>query len=93
MSATKLTKTMATFASLTIAFLAATATSELAPPATGTTSLREEAQKQDILIGSGAINSNYFNDTRFATVLAQQFNGLSPENEMKWVFLNPAEGQ
>jgi GH35 family endo-1,4-beta-xylanase len=84
---------MNTFAFLSIAFLAATATCDLAPPSTGTTSLREEAQKQDILIGSGAINPNYLNDTRFATVLAQQFNSLSPENEMKWVFLNPAEGQ
>jgi hypothetical protein len=69
---------MNSFAFLGIAFLAATATCQLAPPSTGTTSLREEAQKQDILIGSGAINPNYLNDTRFATVLAQQFNSLSP---------------
>ena len=84
---------MRTFASLSIVLLAATATCEPAPPSTGTTSLREEAQKKDILIGSGAINPDYLNDTRFATVLAEQFNSLSPENEMKWTFLNPAEGQ
>jgi GH35 family endo-1,4-beta-xylanase len=33
------------------------------------------------------------NDLRFATVLSQQFNSLSPKKEMKWVFLNPARGQ
>jgi len=93
MSAPKFTKAIGAFASLSIAFLAATATCEVAPPATGTTSLREEAQKKDILIGSVAINPNYLNDTRFAAVLAEQFNSLSPENEGKWVFLNPAEGQ
>ena len=84
---------MASFAAMSLLLFAVTATCELAPPATGTTSLREEAQKKGILIGSGAINPNYFNDTRFASVLAQQFNSLSPENEMKWKFLNPAEGQ
>lgn len=84
---------MKTIASLSVALLVATATCELAAPSTGTTSLREEAQKKDILIGSGAINPDYLNDTSFAAVLAEQFNSLSPENEMKWVFLNPAEGQ
>ncbi|BCR85872.1 endo-1,4-beta-xylanase [Aspergillus chevalieri] len=59
---------------------------------TGTTSLREEAGKKDILIGSGAINPTYLDDPQFATVLAQQFNSLSPENEMKWSFLNPTRG-
>lgn len=84
---------MKTIASLSVTLLVATATCELAAPSTGTSSLREEAQKKDILIGSGAINPDYLNDTRFAAVLAEQFNSLSPENEMKWVFLNPAEGQ
>ncbi|PNP39557.1 hypothetical protein TGAMA5MH_08576 [Trichoderma gamsii] len=61
-------------------------------PSTGTTSLREEAAKKDILIGSGAINPAYLNDPQFAAVLALQFNSLSPENEGKWSFFNPAEG-
>lgn len=56
---------------------------------TDTTPLRVEADKGDILIGSGAINPNYLNDTRFAATLAEQFNSLSPENEMKWSFLHP----
>lgn len=59
---------------------------------TGTTSLRHEAAKKDILIGSGAINPDYLNDPQFAAVLAEQFNSLSPENEMKWAFLHPSPG-
>ncbi|KAL3469515.1 glycoside hydrolase superfamily [Aspergillus californicus] len=54
-------------------------------------SLRKEAAKKDILIGSGAINPDYLDDPQFATVLAQQFNSLSPENEMKWQFIHPTE--
>lgn len=61
-------------------------------PSTGTTSLREEAAKKDIIIGSGAINPTYLDDPQFATVLALQFNSLSPENEGKWSFFNPTEG-
>lgn len=62
-------------------------------PSTGTTSLRKEAAKKDILIGSGAINATYLDDPQFAAVLALQFNSLSPQNEGKWSFFNPAEGQ
>ena len=84
---------MAALASLSVALLAATASCKVVQLTTGTTALREEAQKKDIIIGSGAINPAYLNDTRFATILAEQFNSLSPENEMKWVFLKPAEGE
>ncbi|KAF7171513.1 hypothetical protein CNMCM5623_003841 [Aspergillus felis] len=55
------------------------------------TTLRQEAAKKDILIGSGAINPSYLDEAQFATVLAQQFNSLSPENEMKWKFIHPTE--
>ena len=58
---------------------------------TGTTPLRKVAEKKDILIGSGAISPNYLNDSQFASVLAEQFNSLSPNNEMKWSFLHPTE--
>jgi GH35 family endo-1,4-beta-xylanase len=61
-------------------------------PSTGTSSLRDEAQRKDILIGSGAINPAYLEDAQFATVLAEQFNSLSPENELKWSFINPTKG-
>ncbi|KAM0271136.1 hypothetical protein ACHAQH_009185 [Verticillium albo-atrum] len=57
-----------------------------------TTPLRVEAAKKNILIGSGAINPSYLDDPQFAATLAQQFNSLSPENEMKWNFINPTVG-
>ena len=64
----------------------------LCPPPTGTTSLRYEASRKNITIGSGAINPNYLNDTLFSQVLATQFKSLSPENELKWAQLNPSPG-
>jgi len=65
---------------------------EAAFPHTGTTPLRGEAERENILFGSGAINPAYLNDTLFSATLAQQFNSLSPENEMKWSLLEPTEG-
>ena len=76
---------------LTLALLA-TAEATCGIPSTGTTTLREEAGKKDILIGSGAINPTYLDDPRFAAVLAKQFNSLSPENELKWSLIQPTEG-
>ncbi|KAF7588316.1 hypothetical protein BBP40_005882 [Aspergillus hancockii] len=76
---------------LVIALLAATEGTD-AFASTGTTPLREEADKKDILIGSGAINPTYLDGPQFTAVLAEQFNSLSPENEMKWSFLNPTKG-
>jgi GH35 family endo-1,4-beta-xylanase len=61
-------------------------------PSTGTTSLRYEAARKNVTIGSGAINPNYLNDTLFSQVLATQFKSLSPENELKWAELNPFPG-
>jgi GH35 family endo-1,4-beta-xylanase len=43
-------------------------------------------------MGSGAINPTYLDDPQFAAVLALQFKSLSPENEGKWSFFNPAQG-
>ncbi|RNJ59895.1 hypothetical protein D7B24_001133 [Verticillium nonalfalfae] len=54
--------------------------------------LRAEAAKKDILIGSGAINPSYLDEPQFAAILAKQFNSLSPENEMKWNFISPTIG-
>ncbi|KAI8663286.1 Beta-xylanase [Fusarium keratoplasticum] len=77
---------------LTLGLLAAVRAAYAAPLCNRTTSLREEAAKKDILIGSGAINPAYLDDPRFSAVLAEQFNSLSPENEGKWAFLNPTKG-
>ncbi|MFC3807670.1 endo-1,4-beta-xylanase [Terrabacter sp. MAHUQ-38] len=68
----------------------------------GIGTLREEAAKAGILIGSGAIKAmttttdgrppNYLSDPQFRNVLAEQFNSLSPENDLKWMFVQPKEG-
>jgi GH35 family endo-1,4-beta-xylanase len=76
----------------TLIALLASGEASVAYPSTGTTPLREEASKKDILFGSGAINPTYLNDNQFAAVLAEQFNSLSPENEMKWSFVSPTIG-
>ncbi|KAL6912644.1 hypothetical protein FSST1_010404 [Fusarium sambucinum] len=62
-------------------------------PATGTTSLRQEAAKKNILFGSGAINPAYLDDAQFRAVLSKQFNSLSPENELKWNFFHTAKDE
>ncbi|WP_223694881.1 endo-1,4-beta-xylanase [Leifsonia poae] len=56
------------------------------------TTLRQEAAQQGIIIGSGAINPDYLDEPQFAQVLADQFNSLSPENELKWEFNEPQQG-
>lgn len=78
---------------LTSALFAAVASSDpVSVPSTGTSSLRCEAEKEDILIGSGAINPAFLEDPQFATVFAEQINSLSPKNELKWSFINPTKG-
>ncbi|KAF6829455.1 tomatinase [Colletotrichum musicola] len=57
-----------------------------------TPSLRTLAAKKNMLFGSGAINPTYLEDPQFAATLAEQFNSLSPENELKWMFINPSPG-
>ncbi|WP_235544292.1 endo-1,4-beta-xylanase [Phycicoccus sp. Soil803] len=65
-------------------------------------SLREEAAKIGILFGSGAIKAsdsiddgrppNYLTDPDFARVLAEQFDSVHSENEMKYRFVEPQQG-
>ena len=55
-------------------------------------SLREEAERSGILIGSGAINPDHLDEPRFAATLAEQFESLSPENELKWSEIEPERG-
>ncbi|MFI9411264.1 endo-1,4-beta-xylanase [Nocardia gamkensis] len=54
--------------------------------------LREPAGEAKILIGSGATNPDYLDDPQFAQVLSEQFNSLSPENELKWSNVEPQQG-
>ena len=68
----------------------------------GDDSLRDWAERAGILIGSGAIKAststadgrppNYLAEPEFREVLAEQFGSLSPENELKWSFVEPQEG-
>lgn len=84
---------LSTSVTLASAVCVALATSDtVCVPSTGTSSLRDEAERKDILIGSGAINPAYLEDAQFAAVLSEQFNSLSPENELKWSFINPTKG-
>ncbi|MEU6904142.1 endo-1,4-beta-xylanase [Streptomyces coeruleorubidus] len=55
-------------------------------------SLREKAAESGVLIGSGAVNPAYLDDPQFAKVLPEQFGSLSPENELKWSWVQPEEG-
>ena len=57
-----------------------------------TPTLREIAATKGILIGSGAINPNYLDEPKFGQVLGDQFSSLSPENELKWSFVEPHKG-
>ena len=89
-----------------LAVVALGATFFAASPAAANTdsgpTLRELAEQAGIVIGSGSIKaaewttdgrpSNYLADPQFAEVLSEQFNSLSPENELKWVFTQPEEG-
>ncbi|GIZ44601.1 hypothetical protein CKM354_000779500 [Cercospora kikuchii] len=61
-------------------------------PCTGKTSLKYEAGQKSLLVGSGAINPAYLDDPAFGAVLDREFKSLSPENELKWNFVNPSEG-
>jgi endo-1,4-beta-xylanase len=94
------------------AFTTPTATATTTPGPTSNTlpaagdegigSLREEAAKAGLIIGSGSIKGmtsttdgrppNYLSEPLFREVLAGQFNSLSPENDMKWQFVQPEEG-
>ena len=40
-----------------------------------------------------ALESRHLGEPAFATVLATNFNSLTPENEMKWTYVEPSPGQ
>ena len=64
--------------------------------------LREIAEPAGLLIGSGSVKAsestsdgrppNYLAEPRYGEVLAEQFESLSPENELKWQFVEPEQG-
>lgn len=86
-------RTLTALASATIgaALVTLSAPAASASPDSDAT-LRELAEQEGLLIGSGAVNPNYLDDPQFAATLPEQFNSLSPENELKWNFVQPQEG-
>ena len=85
--------------------LAITLAGAIASPAMAETepmTLREIAEGHGITIGSGAVKAsdwtsddrppNYLAEEDFARVLSEQFNSASPENDLKWMFVQPQEG-
>lgn len=54
--------------------------------------LRREAAKLGIHIGSAVGYSELTGDTAYAQILGQQFSAITPENEMKWVSIEPQQG-
>ena len=94
-------KTTAILAAVTLGLTFATAAPASASDDTEPT-LRELADQAGLVIGSGAVKggewtddgrpSNYLADPRFREVLSEQFNSLSPENDLKWQFVQREEG-
>ncbi|MFF5967907.1 endo-1,4-beta-xylanase [Streptomyces collinus] len=72
------------------------AAADTTAPKNGTNSipsLRKLAERSGVVLGSGAVNPAYLDDPQFAKVLPRQFNSLSPENELKWDWVEPERGE
>src|SRR5690348_11165511 len=54
--------------------------------------LRREAAELGIHVGSAVSYSALTTDAQYAQILGQQFSAITPENEMKWVSIEPQQG-
>ena len=52
--------------------------------------LREYPAAQTMFFGTAA-RANLLSEPTYATILAREFNGLSPENELKWDTIHPTQ--
>lgn len=52
--------------------------------------LREYPAAQTMFFGTAA-RANLLSEPTYATILAREFNGLSPENELKWDTIQPTQ--
>src|ERR1051326_566595 len=57
-----------------------------------TSTLRELAAKLGIHVGSAVDYAALTSDTQYAQILGEQFSAFTPENEMKWVSVEPQQG-
>jgi endo-1,4-beta-xylanase len=57
-------------------------------PITG--SLRDLAARRGVAVGAALTSSDMLSDTQYSGVLAQQYNMLTPDNDMKWATIHPA---
>jgi endo-1,4-beta-xylanase len=56
------------------------------------TTLRREAAKLGIHVGSAVSFTALSTDATYAQILGQQFSAITPENEMKWASVEPQQG-
>lgn len=56
------------------------------------TTLRREAAELGIHVGSAVSFSPLTTNAQYAQILGQQFSAVTPENEMKWVSIEPQQG-
>ncbi|MGJ3245682.1 MAG: endo-1,4-beta-xylanase [Elainellaceae cyanobacterium] len=56
---------------------------------THSSSLRELAEQRGIFIGAAVLIDPFRNDEEYRTLLAREFNALTPENAMKFARLHP----
>ncbi|MGH9378106.1 MAG: endo-1,4-beta-xylanase [Terriglobia bacterium] len=55
-------------------------------------SLRQEAEKIGLLVGT-AVNPRLFSNPAYSGTLGREFNMIEPENQMKWAAIEPSQGQ
>ncbi len=64
--------------------------SEMTEPESPTDPLRDLASQQSVRVGAAARAGPLLDGGQYASVLAREFNALTPENTMKWTPLRPS---
>jgi len=63
------------------------------PQTASAATLRQAATARNFLIGSAGSYWRFTNDASYQNLLANEFNLVTPENEMKWVATEPNQGK